>query len=786
MAIPAHSEPRKRRSRLRWAAPLALALVATSVGTIESMAAPQPVGVPSVQPIQFNLLDDQGKWYDSGLNLFGDQSLAVATLPGTGVAGGNASAQQARALMNADVGDKLLHTTPANGGPAPRIGTLGVDPLKAVGLDSVLTTLRSVAKADPKAAADAAQAEVLIHQLAPQLAAKPVNESVSLVQMPTGANLMKALDRVRADSPGIGAVTAKFDIAPPAVASAHTITSIIWPKDAPGFPFDQAGAFVGQTQVQLTKPGLYAFACKVHPYMLGAVVVDDPLTPGVDFGKELTVKVRGDHPGAPNEKFLDVPSNADIIQQLVKTFFNITNPGNWQHYSNTEARTWDPQYPPAPILEWDKSGAPALVPNLNSFFHTKFGFPKTLPALTQRPSVPGVGDLWVDTQMEKYAGKVKSGAATEVNPQNWTVVRKIAAPGINMNNPHNMWTDNQYKYLYQTEWFNNKVDVFDRATGAFVRDLVVGPDPSHVMTRPDTDQLHIAINGGGDVVEAAPGATKIDRRIPVGNADEKIKHPHAHWMEPDPVDHSITMITPNVNTYDASLIDVPSGTHRKEDVTGDLPIATGMMPDASKAYTADFLGQSVTCISTHADACNNPGGVKTHNKDIDLWQNYDPVTGPKGGVWGGLPIQIPVSPDGKLALVANTLTQSIAVIDTSTDTVIKDLPCDPGCHGINFGAKKGGGYYAYVSSKFSNAMEIVDPDPNGDGKIDDAAVVGKMVLEPDANTKMDDQITDYSGLGGQGVLAIPLVYNGWSQKIPEAWRKDLTCRQINPITPSAC
>jgi len=769
MTRPVHSHRRKRWSRVRWAFPVVLAMAATTVGAVQSVAEPQPIGV-GANPIQFDLLDDQGKWYDSGLDLQGDQSLAVAVLPRAGAPGGNASPELARSLTNVDLADSLVNITPADRtASAPSTASLDVDPLAALNLDNLLSAVRAAGQTNSESAASAAKAETLIGQLAPQLAARPAGAPVNLLELPAGAELMSTLGQLQADAPVSQGVLTKFSIAEP-TASAHTVTGLIWPKGAANFPFDQAGAFVGDTEVELTEPGLYAFACKIHPYMLGAVVVDDPLTPGADFGKELVVNARG----------LSVPSNADIIAQLVNKFFVITNPENWQHFSNTEERQWNPVFPPAPILQWDSAGAPVLVPNLDAFMKQKFDLPKTLPALTQRPATPGVGEVWIDTQMEKYAGKTKSGAATKIDVTNWTIARKIAAPGINMNNPHNMWTDRDYQYLYQTEWFSDKLDVFDRETGEFVRQIEVGPDPSHVMTRTDTDQLHVAINGGGDVVELAPGATGIDRRIPVGSTEEKIGHPHAHWMSAD----GKTMVTPNVNTYDSTVVDVPSGTHRKEQ-TGELPIASGMMPDASKYYQANFLGQSVSCISLAANACASDG-TKTHNKIIDLWENYDPVSGDISGIWGGLPIQLPVSPDGEALLVANTLTSTIGVIDPATDEVVKELSCDAGCHGINFGAKQGGGYYAYISSKFSNAMQVVDVDPNGDGNIEDAGIVGKFVLDPDGNTAMDDMITDHIGLGGQGVLAIPLVYNGWSQNIPAAWREGLTCRQIHPITPSAC
>ncbi|MFB5615406.1 MAG: hypothetical protein ACE5RI_10025, partial [Candidatus Nitrosomaritimum yanchengensis] len=78
------------------------------------------------------------------------------------------------------------------------------------------------------------------------------------------------------------------------------------------------------------------------------------------------------------------------------------------------------------------------------------------------------------------------------------------------------------------------------------------------------------------------------------------------------------------------------------------------------------------------------------------------------------------------------------------------------------GAKEGGGYYAYVTSKFSNSLTVVDPDPDGDVDTHDAAVVGRILLK-DRGADNDDPIIGYDGMGGQGVLAIPNVYDGWIQ-----------------------
>ena len=60
----------------------------------------------------------------------------------------------------------------------------------------------------------------------------------------------------------------------------HTATSLLFPPAPQAMPFDQPTAFRGTEQVRLTSPGLYVFLCKLHPFMLGGVIVDDPSTTG--------------------------------------------------------------------------------------------------------------------------------------------------------------------------------------------------------------------------------------------------------------------------------------------------------------------------------------------------------------------------------------------------------------------------------------------------------------------------------------------------------------------------
>src|SRR5690606_39414428 len=75
------------RRRRRLAAVAVMAAVGATTTTAGPAAAQQPVGAGPV-PIRFDLTDKNGAWFDSGLNLFGSSSLAIAVLPrlGTDVA----------------------------------------------------------------------------------------------------------------------------------------------------------------------------------------------------------------------------------------------------------------------------------------------------------------------------------------------------------------------------------------------------------------------------------------------------------------------------------------------------------------------------------------------------------------------------------------------------------------------------------------------------------------------------------------------------------------------------
>ena len=574
----------------------------------------------------------------------------------------------------------------------------------------------------------------------------------------------------------------------------HTFTSLLYPTGAKNMPFDQPeGAFRGTRSVRLHTPGLYVFVCKLHPFMLAATIVDkDGLKDGLNLGQ--TVRLISD--GG-----IDIPTGSDLATRLLRTFFLITNPANYQDHNpaTNPTRAWNIAYPEnvpvtvtLPTLPGVPLGSPVTVDLkgvLEARYPTKInGINIPLPALST-PGTPGVGEIWVDAEYEKTFHKTKPGTAIAVDASTWKVTKRVALPDINMNNPHNMWTNRDQTVIYQTQWFGNELTAFNRVTGRMIRNIYVGSAPAHVMTRTDTDQVHVSLNGDDAVIEVNPGNLEFSRRIFTQYPGQNPAQPHAHTMSFD----GKTMVTPNSNTGDSTRIDV--GSHNApilaKEATGLLPIATGMMPDASKYYVSNYLDSTITCIAIVSGACKKDDGTPdlTDKKTIHLLlegflagdttktrSNYNPMTGnPNMSQSGALPIQTPVSPDGKFVVTANTLSGTITIINTATDELVAVLPCSAGCHGVNFGAKMGGGYYAYVSSKFSNDLIVVD--------LDSKTEVGRIVLvaEKDDIKVSDDKVSALAGMGGQGVLPIPLVYNGWVQQLPKFWKHQLTDEQRDPF-----
>lgn len=325
--------------------------------------------------------------------------------------------------------------------------------------------------------------------------------------------------------------------------------------------------------------------------------------------------------------------------------------------------------------------------------------------------------------------------------------------------------------------------MINRETGALIKNIQVGYAPSHVMTLPGTDDITVANNGENGIAIIPAGSMEVSKIMPTQAQGHTSAGPHGHWISAD----GSKIITPNIMTGDIGIYAADgSNTHARTatglGAPGAHPIAIGMMPDSSKVFATNLLHHSLSVLD---------GSTGALLQTINLIADYNPIDGTfadndgNGQIAVGvLPIQTPASPDGKAVVIAATGGQIVIVNPGTNDVaaaIVKMLPCDPGCHGVNFGAKLGGGYYAYVSSKFSNRLTIVDADPDNNGDLSDAAIVGYVSLVATEGTAKDDTISSLPGFGGNGVLAVPNVYNGWVQNLPDTWKNVLTDAQQNPI-----
>lgn len=512
----------------------------------------------------------------------------------------------------------------------------------------------------------------------------------------------------------------------------HTVTLLIKPENS-NLVLDQDHSQKGTISATFDVPGVYVFICKIHPYMTGVVAVRDAKgnIPDVTAGSLPFI-------GSLGATSLPAETVLSVLTTLAAT--------------DSEK-----------AAKWEIRGATDRV----------------------IPKIPGVGEVWIDTQFERVSGQTddrgvaKPGTITVVDAETFTVEREInglKTRGM-WNNPHNMWANFALDTIYNANWFGKWVNKIDRKTGNILQSITVGEAPTHVVTIPTLDSsefgmLTIPLSAGNDFLKVADGidGLKIIDKKPTG---EGWNHPHAHWLTCGRGDR---MVVPNVFkgmgiAGSISIIDTLSGEILKEfayDPNDPLqnvflmPIAAGEchVDGVAKAYVANLASGYVTVIDVDA--------LKIL-KNIPVTLTPDGQTG--GDVLGTLqvPIQSPVSPDGRfiatavmsLTTVPRTNTGSadhVAIIDAFTDNVVAYVPTSAGTHGANWGAKRGGGYYLYVTNQFANVLTVIDPDPNGDGSGSDAAVVGTILL---ANGSEGAGVTD--GTGGQGVKPLPMTHDGWIQ-----------------------
>lgn len=554
-----------------------------------------------------------------------------------------------------------------------------------------------------------------------------------------------------------------FEINNCCTSTKHTVTLLMKPTGS-NVEMDQDQAQRGSLSVDFDLPGVYLFHCKVHPYMTAVVGVTDSAGNIPDVTSAMLPFIG--HLGASS-----LP--AEAVLAVLTTV------------AATDADK---------LAKWDIFDRTAQV----------------------KPRIAGVGEIWVDTQFERVSnqkdvnGALKPGTITVVDATTFKVEREIngkRAKGM-WNNPHNMWANFALNSVYNGNWFGQWINKIDRAGGQILNSITVGEAPTHIITiptvGPETGVLTVPLSADDKLMKVRDTGSTLDiiDSLPTGAGKT---HPHGHWLTCGTGDRTIV---PNVFTGigaagSVSIIDTASGDILREfaqdpndPLTAPLlmPIAVGEchVNGVAKAYVANLVSGMVTTINVD---------TQTILGNIPVTLTPDGQTG--FDIFHTLqgPIQTPVSPDERwVATAVFSLTNvprpptdsadHVAIIDTTTDQVVAFVPTPAGTHGVNWGAKLGGGYYAYVTNQHSNVFTVIDPDPNGDDNGADAAAVGTVLL---ANRSKGAGVTD--GTGGQGVKPLPMTHDGWIQPTValsgtgqlsaevEGWIGKLTPEQKDPSHP---
>lgn len=542
----------------------------------------------------------------------------------------------------------------------------------------------------------------------------------------------------------------------------HTVTLLVKPEGS-NLVLDQDHPKNGKISATFDVPGVYVIICKVHPFMTAVVAVRD----GDGNIPDVT---------AGSLPFIGRLGVASLPASTVLSVLLTVAP--------TDAEK---------AAKWDIRGAAQQV----------------------IPAVPGVGEVWVDTQFERVPGQtnergvLKPGTITVVDAETFAIEREIdglTAEGL-WNNPHNMWANFTLDTIYNTNWFGKSINKIDRVTGDILQSIVVGEAPTHIVTipTPGSDQfgfLTIPLSAENTFVKVEDGrhGLRIVDQEPTGKGRN---HPHGHWLTCGTGDR---MIVPNVfkgfgTAGSISILDSLTGAVLKEFLQDpndplrsviEMPIAVGNchVNGVQKAYVANAVSGFVTVINVDSMEII---------KNIPVTLTPDGQTGQNILSTLQVPIQTPVSPDEKfVATAVLSLTNvagsgrvrpdHVAIIDTTLDKVVAFVPTPLGTHGANWGVKLGGGYYAHVTAQFSNVLTVIDPDPNGDNDATDASAVGTILL---SNGSAGAGVTD--GTGGQGVKPLPMTHDGWIQPTValvgtgalsaevEGWINQLTAQQKNPL-----
>ncbi|HEY3057505.1 MAG TPA: hypothetical protein VGL99_00865 [Chloroflexota bacterium] len=245
------------------------------------------------------------------------------------------------------------------------------------------------------------------------------------------------------------------------------------------------------------------------------------------------------------------------------------------------------------------------------------------------PATPGVGEVWVDLQWyDKPDRPEEPGAVAAIDTSTWQVTRVLPFG----NNPHNLGSSPDQRHVYQTSWHGDQVGVHDRVADRWAKVLNVGSAPAHVAVAPD-GAAFVTLNAENYIAELDPTTFDVRRHI-----DFKGLGPHGVWLDRL---GSVGVAALTLSSQ-AAIFDPHSRDVLAELPASKLPLAASVTSDGKKAYVPGALGGSITVL----DVPNRR------------------VSGTIENV-GKILIQVPFTPDDRLAVQASTGNGGAIIVDAS-------------------------------------------------------------------------------------------------------------------------
>lgn len=335
--------------------------------------------------------------------------------------------------------------------------------------------------------------------------------------------------------------------------------------------------------------------------------------------------------------------------------------------------------------------------------------PDSAPAPGQTPKLGGTGEIWLAAQFHETKGKAKPGSIIIINAESWQVEKVIT--DARLNNPHNLWEVNGK--ILAANWFDKYLSVIGKFSKIIEKQVLIGESPAHVHG--DADKVYVTIQGDD-------GLAILDENFEVSKKIRAPKGPHGHWMSAN----GQIMAVASTEKGKISLWDTKSDTiifeefvngdsenehediHTDDEHTHSLPLMAGLTADGRFAFTAG----------------SNNG--KFYVFDVARKKLV------KSFALGPGPIQTVISPDGKFVLVPMSGSGEVAVVSTKNWELLKKIPkVGAGAHGVAYGRRQDGKWYAYISNKFATWVTVID--------MEKLEVAGYIPIPPDA-------------WGGQGIM----------------------------------